>query len=313
MAHVRNRRFATGDARCVHVADRLHDACAAEALGFSAMVFARRVAFVSLAGALLLALAGALAFAVANDTPLETSQETKANNAAFVAKPESLQPHVVLLHGLGRSYRSMGSLESALRERGYRVTNIDYPGVRKPFPELVTHVQEALEACCLIDDAPLHFVTHSLGGILVRAVLAERRPPQLGRVVMLSPPNQGSEWVDALGDSTLFQTATGPAAQELGTDPEGAPKRLGPVDFELGVLTGDESWNPVGSWLIPGADDGVVAVENARIDGMTDFRIVSENHTTIMMSRAVIPEVLEFLEHGRFSPRDESRRSKTAP
>ncbi len=214
--------------------------------------------------------------------------------------------HVVLLHGLGRSKLSMGKMEDALTTQGYAVTNIDYPGVRaESFGSLVAQVRERVEACCAGRDEPVHFVTHSLGGILTRAYLAESRPANLGRVVMLSPPNQGSEWVDALGEYTLFQAATGPAAQELGTDAEGAPARLGPVDFPLGVVTGDSSWNPVGSWLIPGDDDGVVAVERARIDGMKDFRVVDENHTNIMRSDEVIAEAIHFLAHERFRPRAE--------
>jgi pimeloyl-ACP methyl ester carboxylesterase len=213
--------------------------------------------------------------------------------------------HVVLLHGLGRSAFSMGKLEGALEAEGYAVTNIDYPGVRADsFAALVAQVRSGVSACCA-DERPVHFVTHSLGGILVRALIAEERPQNLGRVVMLSPPNQGSEWVDALGEYTLFQAATGPAALKLGTDEESVPARLGAVDFALGVMTGDSSWNPVGSWLIPGDDDGVVAVERARIEGMADFRVVNENHTNIMRSDEVIAEAIHFLEHESFRPRPE--------
>ena len=211
--------------------------------------------------------------------------------------------HVVLLHGLGRSKFSMRVMEQALTAQGYRVTNLDYPGVRgESFEALVSEVRERVETCCTAPGASVHFVTHSLGGILTRAYLAEARPENLGRVVMLAPPNQGSEWVDLLGDYAVFRVATGPAAQELGTDRESAPSRLGPVDFPLGVVTGDASWNFVGSWLIPGDDDGVVAVDRARIEGMTDFRVVSENHTRIMFSDEVIAETLHFLEQGRFRP-----------
>lgn len=214
--------------------------------------------------------------------------------------------HVVLLHGLGRSKFSMRAMEQALAAEGYTVTNIDYPGVRADgFGALVAQVREQVEACCAGRDEPVHFVTHSLGGILIRAYLAEAHPSNLGRVVMLSPPNQGSEWVDTLGEYTLFQAAVGATAQELGTDPKGAPARLGPVDFPLGVMTGDSSWNFVGSWLIPGDDDGVVGVDRARIEGMRAFRVVNENHTNIMRSDEVIAETIHFIEHETFRPHPE--------
>jgi pimeloyl-ACP methyl ester carboxylesterase len=212
-------------------------------------------------------------------------------------EPEAVRGSVILLHGLGRSVGSMASLERALRERGYSVRNVGYPSRSAPLEELTAHLAAEVARCD--PEAPVHFVTHSMGGILVRAFIDEQRPTNLGRVVMLAPPNGGSEWVDALGNPIL--ELLGPAAGQLGTDPESAPRRLGPVDFELGVLIGNRSWNPVGSWLIPGEDDGTVGVESARIEGMKDFRVVPENHTFIMRSPEVIAEVIHFLAHGEFT------------
>ncbi len=214
-------------------------------------------------------------------------------------EPRSLGT-VILLHGLGRSVGSMTALERALTAHGYSVRNVGYPSRDADLEELVVHLAGEVKRCCEAQDVPVHFVTHSMGGILVRAFLAEHRPENLGRVVMLAPPNGGSEWVDALRDSHLFALA-GPAAGELGTDAESAPTRLGPVDFELGVLIGNKSWNPLGSWLIPGDDDGTVAVDSARIEGMKDFRVVDESHTFIVRSPEVIAEVIHFLGHGEFS------------
>jgi triacylglycerol lipase len=209
---------------------------------------------------------------------------------------------VILLHGLGRDEGSMSALAEALASHGYAVRNLGYPSRDQDVESLARYVALEVEGCCTQQAAPVHFVTHSLGGILVRAYFADQRPAALGRVVMLAPPNQGSELVDGLRDNALFRWAAGPAASELGTDAEGAPRRLGPVDFELGVLTGDRSWNPLGSWLIPGNDDGTVAVESARVQGMADFRIVPATHTFIMRNPEVIAEVVHFLATGRFSP-----------
>lgn len=210
---------------------------------------------------------------------------------------------VVLLHGLGRTHRSMRPLEDALGESGYRVVNLGYPSTTQTWEELVDTLGEALAGCCQ-SGAPVHFVTHSMGGILVRAYLAERDLAGLGRVVMLSPPNQGSEIVNRLrGD--LLELVLGPASIKLGTDSASVPLQLGPVEFELGIITGDLSLNPLFSSWLPGDDDGRVAVESAWVDGTTDFLVVPATHTFIMRRDEVILQVLTFLEDGRFADEPE--------
>ena len=212
---------------------------------------------------------------------------------------------VVLLHGLGRTSGSMGRLERFLRGHGYRVVNLGYPSRRKPIGELSRHLHERLASCCA-GERPLHFVTHSLGGILLRYAHAERPIAGLGRVVMLAPPSQGSEWVDLLEASGLDRGLLGPSGQDLGTREESAPSRLKPPDFELGIVAGERSLNPLGSWLIPGPDDGTVAVERTRLEGMADFAVVPHSHSFIMRSPRVHELVLRFLRDGRFEPGSES-------
>jgi pimeloyl-ACP methyl ester carboxylesterase len=143
-------------------------------------------------------------------------------------------------------------------------------------------------------------VTHSLGGIVVRQWRELRPERRVRRVVMLSPPNHGSELVDVMRGSALFRMVTGPAGQELGTGPDSAPNRLGPVDFELGVVAGRSSINPLYSWLIPGEDDGTVAIARTRVAGMKDFVVIDANHTFIMQSDEAIRQVKAFLGAGRF-------------
>lgn len=208
---------------------------------------------------------------------------------------------VVVLHGLGRSSTSMWLLANRLTQAGFEVHNLDYPSTEETIDQLVELLDGELEECCLGSEEPLHFVTHSLGGILVRAYIARKRPHNLGRVVMLSPPNQGSQLVDELRDNPLFQWATGPAGQALGTDPSNLPSRLGPADFEVGIITGSQSLNPLTSWLVTGEDDGKVSVESAQLKGMADFLVVPNTHTFIMNSSQVAQEVVHFLEHGSFS------------
>jgi triacylglycerol lipase len=206
---------------------------------------------------------------------------------------------VVLLHGLARTDVSMQPLEAPLREAGFEVRNIHYPSTDASPAELVAFLHAELKACCL-GAARMNFVTHSLGGILTRAYLAEHPAPTLGRVVMLAPPNHGSELVDVLGENELFQWAMGPTATELGTDGASLPNRLPPATFELGVIAGKGSVNPLGELVIPGESDGTVSVESTQLSGMKDFITVPASHTFIMFSKEVAAQVVAFLRTGRF-------------
>jgi triacylglycerol lipase len=211
-----------------------------------------------------------------------------------------MSPSLVLVHGLGRTRRSMAPIAHEGEARGYQVVNHGYRSTRASIEEHAAGLGDAVQI--LGGDGPIHFVTHSLGGIIVRAMLADpaARPARLGRVVMISPPNRGSELVDALGAYRLYRIALGTSGEALGTTPDSLPNRLGPVAFELGVITGDRSLNPLFSRLIPGPSDGKVSVERARIDGMSDFLVVRRSHSFIMRAPEVIEGVFRFLEAGRF-------------
>lgn len=195
----------------------------------------------------------------------------------------------------------MEPLADHLSAAGYRVRNIGYPSRTAHFDDLVQHMRTEIEPCALDFAGKVHFVTHSLGGIVLRAYLQDHRPENLGRIVMLAPPNHGSELVDVLAGFPPFHAFYGPVAAELGTDPGSLPNRLGPADFELGIIAGNKSINPIGSWLIPGPDDGAVSVASARLEGMTDFLVLPVTHFFIMADKTVAAETLHFLRHGRFS------------
>ncbi len=210
---------------------------------------------------------------------------------------------VVLLHGLAKSDRSMKKVERNLLEEGYFVLNVSYPSREKNIEELANiAISPAIDKCTRQASTAINFVTHSLGGILVRQYLNDHKLPKLGRVVMLAPPNGGSELVDKFKEIPGFKQVGGPASVQLGTGSESPPRKLGPVDFELGVIAGDRTFNPIlSTFFLPNRDDGKVTVENAKVEGMLDFIVMPTSHVFIMKNKEVISQIVAFLKNGKFS------------
>jgi hypothetical protein len=212
---------------------------------------------------------------------------------------------VILLHGWGRTEKSMIVLQLALKHAGYSVVNIDYPSNDKTISELSDlAVQQGIDQCESQGAKIIHFVTHSLGGILVRQYFETRTLEKLGRVVMLGAPNKGSEVIDMYRKIHLFRHLAGPAGLALGTSDGDVPNTLGAVSFELGVIAGSRSINPLLSLLLPGEDDGKVSVESTKVEGMSDFITLPTTHPTMLASPNVIKQMLHFLMHGSFDTKD---------
>lgn len=212
------------------------------------------------------------------------------------------QECVIVLHGLGRTAWSMSRIEAALSNENYLVWNEGYPSTSDNIETLSnTTIKEGLKFCSVNNTSATHFVTHSLGGILVRQYLQHNSIENIGRIVMLSPPNQGSEVADLLNDYSLYQLVLGPAAGQLGTGEGSLIRQLKPVKGEIGIITGDNSSDPWFSPVIPGEDDGKVSVESAKLEEMSDFITVHNGHTFIMRDDSVINQILYFLKHGSFN------------
>lgn len=207
---------------------------------------------------------------------------------------------VILLHGLARTDGSMKKIARALDDAGYLTINVSYPSTKHPIEKLAKNAISAALAKCP-KGSRINFVTHSMGGILVRQYVSAHLIENIGRVVMLAPPNKGSQVVDYLQKVPGFKLINGPAGVQLGTGKLSVPNVLGAADFELGVIAGTCSFNPVLSLMLPDPNDGKVCVENTRMKGMVDYIELPATHTFMMNNKIVIFQVLYFLEKGVFS------------
>jgi hypothetical protein len=209
---------------------------------------------------------------------------------------------IILLHGLARTSLSMNKAAKLLATYGYKIINVNYPSQKYTIETLaLDYITPALKQCASKDILQIHFLTHSMGGILIRYYLSTRNIDNLGRVVMLAPPNQGSEVVDKMSGWTIFNLINGPAGRQMSTDKNSLPNKLGAVNYPVGIIAGDKSLNPLLSLLLPLANDGKVSVIRTQVQGMDDFIVMPYSHTFIMQRVAVIEQALHFIQQGCFA------------
>ena len=194
----------------------------------------------------------------------------------------------------------METLAEFLCEQSYEVLNIDYPSTDHAMRVLVDIVQHKINASQQDPAQKIHFVGYSMGSLIVRGILFKYRPHNLGRVVMLGPPNNGSEVADFFKNFFLYKQIYGPAGQELGTDRGDYSELFGKVDYELGIIAGDRSIDPISSAIIPGIDDGKVSVARTRLTGMKDHIVIHTTHTFMMNNKTVLQQTINFLQTGLF-------------
>lgn len=209
---------------------------------------------------------------------------------------------VIFLHGILRSKTDMSFLQQFFKKNGYNTLNILYPSREQDIEGLSDFVHgEILKSQHYKSDITIHFVTHSMGGLLARYYIARQKPKNLGKVVMLGTPNTGSEFADWLSDTKvlgpMFSHVFGPASAQLRTDYKHID---GDITFPLGVIAGSMSINPLAPWVLVGEHDGIVPVERTKIVGMADHIVMPATHSFMMFNKEVMRQALHFIEHTRF-------------
>ena len=208
---------------------------------------------------------------------------------------------VVLLHGISRTSRSFRRMQTAAEAAGFATLNTGYASRHNPLEALADDIHPAIARFADSTEGSIHFVGHSMGGLLARVYLARYRPARLGRVVMLGTPNSGSEIADRLKHLVAYRAFFGPAGQQLGTVRDAAlDAMLPPVDYPVGIIAGNRSIYPVASAMLPRPNDGRVSVENTKLDGMADHIVIGAPHPGLPRNRLAIEQTIAFLRDGRF-------------
>jgi pimeloyl-ACP methyl ester carboxylesterase len=208
---------------------------------------------------------------------------------------------VVLLHGIAGRSLMLRRMERALQRAGFATLNLDYQSRKKSLDDLAEDIHPAIAAFAAKHDGPLHFVTHSMGGLLARVYITRHRPMRLGRVVMLGTPNGGSEIADRLKHISLYRAYFGPAGLQLVTTKDATLAALPPLDYEVGIVSGNRFLDPISALLLlPWPNDGRVSVESCKLDDMADHTTVKASHMGLLVHPTAVRQTIAFLRNGHF-------------
>jgi pimeloyl-ACP methyl ester carboxylesterase len=193
-------------------------------------------------------------------------------------------------------------MQAALEASGYATLNLDYASRRKALEALAEDVHPAIARFAEGIGGSVHFVCHSMGGLLARVYIARHRPERLGYVVMLGTPNSGSEIADRLRHFRPYRAFFGPAGQQLGTLRNDAINALfPPIDYPVGIIAGNRSIYPVAGMMLPKPHDGRVSVANTKLDGMADHLVIPSSHPWLVRNSVAIAQTVAFLHDGKFT------------
>ena len=207
---------------------------------------------------------------------------------------------VILLHGIMKSSKKMKGLAEFLRKNQFDVCNISYPSTKFPLEELVDIIHDEISQASALSYNNISFVGFSMGGLLTRAYLNKYKPDNLGNVVFIGTPNNGSEVADFFKNYKLYKMLCGPAGQQLVTDQEEFKKILGMPDYDFGVVAGNFTVNLLLSRIINKPNDGKVSVESTKLQGMSDHIVLRTSHPFMIRNKKIWQYALNFLNHTKF-------------
>jgi pimeloyl-ACP methyl ester carboxylesterase len=219
-------------------------------------------------------------------------------NTSIPILPSGEKEVVYLLHGLGRSRFAMWVLASRLEDAGFLVNNIGYSSINETPEGILLDVSDQINSSLPENNQPVHFVGHSLGGLMIRAYLEDTKVKNLGRVVLIGTPNKGTTLVDYYQDSWWMQMV-GPTALALNTDEDSFPNSIADPYYPVGIIAGISEDNN-NEDVLPGEDDGLVSLESTKVNGMTDITIIKSSHWMLRYDQDVASQTIEFLRNERF-------------
>ena len=217
---------------------------------------------------------------------------------AYTQTSNTNQETVVLIHGFGRDADSMAGLSNWFKNAGYGVEQVEYESLTQNMDEIKKEVFDQIDRCCL-ELMKVHFVGHSIGGLLIRSYLGENNISNLGRVVLIGTPNKG--WYDTeIFDQQWLPHIAIPVLMDIAGEDTDFLNSLEPPYYDLGVIAGDIGIGVI-EFLLGGPNDGLVRVESTQVEGMKDFVIVRLAHYDLRSKKIVADHAINFLKHGSFT------------